>query len=308
MGKIAFVFSGQGAQYTGMGKQLYDTEKAAKTVFDTADSICPGTSQMCFEGTKEELSITVNTQPCLFCVDLAAALCLKEHGIMPEALAGFSLGEIAALTFCDVFTLEDGFAFVCKRAQFMHEETLKTNSTMVAVLKMPNDKLEELCKEFEGVYPVNYNGPGQTVVALAAFLKEGFCEAVRANGGRAMPLPVSAAFHSPYLDGAAVRLAETLKETEVKIPALPVYANLSARPYSTDVEGVKRTIAEQANHPVYWQKTIENMVADGIDTFVEVGAGKTLSNLIKKIAPQVQIYNVEDAQSLVETVAAIKAN
>jgi [acyl-carrier-protein] S-malonyltransferase len=190
----------------------------------------------------------------------------------------------------------------------MHEETLKTNSTMVAVLKMPNDKLEELCKEFEGVYPVNYNGPGQTVVALAASLKEGFCEAVRANGGRAMPLPVSAAFHSPYLDGAAVRLAETLKETEVKIPALPVYANLSARPYSTDVEGVKRTIAEQANHPVYWQKTIENMVADGIDTFVEVGAGKTLSNLIKKIAPQVQIYNVEDAQSLVETVAAIKAN
>jgi len=306
MAKIAFVFSGQGAQYSGMGKELYETSAAAKTVFDQADVIRPGTTRQCFYGDKEELSQTINTQPCLFCVDLAAACALADFGIVPQALAGFSLGEIAALTFAETFDFEQGFGFVCKRAAFMHEASLKSNSTMVAVLKMVSSQVEALCKKYDGIYPVNYNAPGQTVVALTESMKADFCAAVAEMGGKAMPLAVSGAFHSPYMDEAKKKLLITLSEMEPQAPVSPVYANRNALPYGNTVSDVKENIACQVNRPVLWQKTVENMIADGIDTFVEVGAGKTLCNLIKKISPEVRILHVEDAQSLMEAVHALK--
>lgn len=174
MGKIAFVFSGQGAQYPGMGQSLAQCGPAARAVFDLADSLRPGTSAQCFSGTAEELSITKNTQPCLYCVDLAAAKALEEGGVRPDFAAGFSLGEVAAVTFGGILSEQAGFDFVCKRAAAMDEAARQNPGSMAAVLKLSNEAVEALCKEFTQVWPVNYNCPGQLVVAgekeqLAAF-------------------------------------------------------------------------------------------------------------------------------------------
>lgn len=295
MDEIAFVFSGQGAQYTGMGKELYESSPAAKEVFDRADAIRPGTSAQCFHGSKEELSVTINTQPCVFCVDLAAAYSLKAAGITPRAVAGFSLGEIAALTFAQTFDFDTGFRFVCKRAAFMEMATEKVASAMVAVLKLKANEVQNLCTKYETTYPVNYNSSEQTVVALKKSNLDAFCEAVKELGGRAVPLAVSGGFHSPFMDEAAKELLDELKNTDVKKPVLPVYSNLTANPYGV---AISETISKQVNNPVYWQKTIENMISDGISTFIEVGAGKTLCGLIKKISPQVRSLNVENRSDL----------
>ncbi|MCY1715266.1 ACP S-malonyltransferase [Caproiciproducens galactitolivorans] len=302
MGKIAFVFSGQGTQYSGMGKDLYENSPAAKEVFDTADSIRPGTSGQCFTGTLEELSQTINTQPCVFCVDLAAARCLQELGIQPEAVAGFSLGEVAALTFAGAFSAEEGFRFVCKRAEFMQDAAEKSRSAMAAVLKLSVEQVRSLCEGFKNAYPVNYNCKGQTVAALPKSELDEFCEAVQKTGGRAVPLQVSGGFHSPFMDEASEKLLSELQNIDVKQPELPVYSNVDAKPYGEDR---KKTIARQVNSPVYWQKSVENMIADGFDTFVEVGPGKTLTGLIRKISPQVRVFHVEnfsDAQNAAEEI------
>ncbi|MBE6829579.1 MAG: ACP S-malonyltransferase [Ruminococcaceae bacterium] len=302
MGKIAFVFSGQGTQYSGMGKDLYDSSPAAKEVFDRADSIRPGTSNQCFSGTLEELSQTINTQPCVFCVDLAAARCLRELGVQPEAVAGFSLGEVAALTFAGAFSTDEGIRFVCKRAEFMQGAAEKSQSAMAAVLKLSVEQVHTLCEGFKNAYPVNYNCKGQTVVALPKDELDDFCKEVQNAGGRAVPLKVSGGFHSPFMDEASEKLLLELQNMDVKKPELPIYSNVDAKPYAEDR---KNTVARQVNSPVYWQKSVENMIADGFDTFVEVGPGKTLTGLIRKISPQVRVFNVEnfsDAQNAAEEI------
>ena len=305
MSKIAFVFSGQGAQAPGMGKELYECSAAAKAVFDLCDSIRPGTSQQCFNGTKEELTVTANTQPDMFAVEVAAAKALVEAGIVPDALAGFSLGEISALAFSGAVSLEDGFRLVCQRGQLMQDASNAVDSAMVAVVKLPPEKVEELAGQFDQVYPVNYNSPAQTVCAGLSASMEGFKAAVKEAGGRALPLKVSGAFHSPFMASAAEGLKQVLAPMTFGAPDYPLYSNVTALPYE---EGqFQDLLSRQVVSPVRWQTIVENMIAAGVDTFIEVGPGKTLTGLIGKINSEVKTLNVEDAESLRHTIEEVKA-
>lgn len=278
-----------------MGKELYDCSPAAKAVFDLADSIRPGTSQQCFEGTQEELNVTINTQPCLFACDLAAAKAAQERGIQPDCAAGFSLGEAAAVAFSGMLTEAEAFSMVCKRAELMNEAAQKNPGAMAAVMKLSPQQVETLCGPIENAWPVNYNSPKQTVVAASADTIDQVVEAASAQRGRAVKLAVSGAFHSPLMHSAADGLREYLASVSLREERLPVYANLTAEPYGEDK---KETMAAQCENPVRWQKTIENMIANGVDTFIEVGVGKTLAGLIKKINPEVTVYQIENKEGL----------
>lgn len=290
MGKIAFVFSGQGAQYSGMGKELYDASPAAKAVYDMADSVREGTSKQCFEGTAEELCKTVNTQPCVFTADLAAAYALVEKGITPDCVAGFSLGEISALAFSKMLSDEEAFRLVCRRGELMDKAATENPGAMVAVMKISPQQVEEVCSQFDKTYPVNYNSPAQTVVATTSETVDDFCEAVKNEGGRAKQLAVSGAFHSPFMADAAKGLGEYMENIDFSDPQVQIYSDYTAKPYEGDY---KALVKAQVENPVKWQTIVENMVADGVDTFIEVGVGKTLTGLIKRINPDVKAFKVE---------------
>ena len=299
MGKIALIFSGQGAQYSGMGKALYDASPAAKAVFDLADSIREGTSAQCFEGAAGELNRTVNTQPCVCTADLAAAYAVKEAGIVPDCVAGFSLGEIAALAYAGILTDEEAFRLVCKRGELMDKAAKENPGAMVAVMKMTPAQVEEVCAGFDKTYPVNYNSPAQTVVATTSESADAFCEAVKAAGGRAKQLPVSGAFHSPFMADAAAGLADYMKDVDFKEPALPIYSDYTAKPYEGDY---KELVRAQVENPVRWQTIVENMIAEGVDTFIEVGVGKTLTGLIKRIDENVAAFKAETPEDIAKIV------
>lgn len=302
MGKIAFVFSGQGAQYPGMGQSLVQCGPAAQAVFDLADSLRPGTSAQCFSGTAEELSITKNTQPCLYCVDLAAAKALEERGVRPDYAAGFSLGEAAAVTFAGILSEQAGFDFVCRRAAAMDEAARRNPGSMAAVLKLPNETVEALCKEFTQVWPVNYNCPGQLVVAGEKEQLAAFQQKVKEAGGRAAPLAVSGGFHSPFMEDAARELDGFLAGAEFRPGRLPVYANFTARPYGDDPRSL---LVAQVKSPVRWQETVEALAGEGVDTFFECGPGKTLCGLIKKTLKTARVFQVQDQETLEAAVAAL---
>lgn len=290
MGKIAFIFSGQGAQYSGMGKELYDFSPAAKAVYDMADSVREGTSKQCFEGSTEELCKTVNTQPCVFTADLAAAYALVERGIKPDCVAGFSLGEIAALAFSKMLSDEEAFKLVCKRGELMDKAATENPGAMAAVMKITPQQVEEICSKFDKTYPVNYNSPAQTVVATTSENADKFCEAVKEAGGRAKLLAVSGAFHSPFMAEAADGLAEYMENVDFSQPETVIYSDVTAKPYEGDY---KALVKAQVESPVKWQTIVQNMVADGVDTFIEVGVGKTLTGLVKRINGDVKAFKVE---------------
>lgn len=300
MGRVAFVFSGQGAQQVGMGRSFYEQDHDVRTFFDQAEQVRPGTLSLMFEGSNEELKKTEHTQPCLYLTDLAAAMVLEKAGITPDGVAGFSLGELPALAFAGAYDALTGFQLTTLRGRFMSEVSEKSPSTMMAVLKLENQVVEELCHTVGNVYPVNYNAKGQLVVAGAKADLDRLIPLVKQSGGACIPLAVSGGFHSPYMDEAAKRFAEKSVGFTTQCPSKPVYANVDATPYA---DAPLAKLVQQINHPVLWQKLIENMVADGYDTFIEVGIGNTLQKLIAKIAPQVKTYVVntmEDVEKLTQ--------
>jgi [acyl-carrier-protein] S-malonyltransferase len=301
MGKIAVVFSGQGAQYSGMGRDLAENSSAAYQVFKMADKIRPGTSKQCFEGTKEELMQTENTQPCIFCVGYGAAAALKERGIKADFTAGFSMGEVAALAYGGCFTGEEAFSIIIKRAAIMHESGKKNPGIMFAVLGLNSEQVIKLCKENKGWYPVNFNGETQISVACTEDSATGFPEAVIKCGGRAVKLPVSGGFHSPMMKDAREKMVIEFQNLLFKTGDIPVYSNVTAEPYKG-----KEEFFAQVDSPVLWYQLIKNMSRDGVDTFIEAGPGKTLSNMISKILPDALVLNVEDSKSLENTVEVLK--
>lgn len=295
MGKIAFVFSGQGAQKAGMGKSFYEANEAVRTVFDEAERLREGTLRQCFAGTAEELKETQNTQPCLYLTDWAAAAALQEAGIAPAGVAGFSLGELPALAFAGAYSPLDGFRLACIRGNAMAKAAAAHPASMLAVMKLENSKIEELCKQFKQVYPVNYNAPGQLVVAGAKEEMDAFSKAVRAAGGRGLPVAVGGGFHSPFMEEASREFGEAARAFDLKQPEIPVYSNFTTEPYT---ENVRELMTQQISHSLRWQESIARMAADGFDTFIEVGIGDTLKKLIKRILPEARVYSVSNQEEI----------
>lgn len=305
MSKIAFLFAGQGAQYVGMGCDLYESVPAAKEVFDLGESRRPGTLATCFEGPGEALTQTENTQPALFLVDLACARALSAAGVMPDAVAGFSLGEIPALAFTGILSDADAFDTVVLRGNTMQTCGERHPGGMAAVMKLPPEEVERIAATFNCIYPVNYNCPGQIACAGAAGEIDAFCDAVKAAGGRAVKLAVSGAFHTPFMADATDALRRHLSGLALSAPKIPLYSDYTADLYPGDSEKIAETIAEQASRSVRWETIIRRMADTGIDTFIEVGAGATLSKLVSRTLTDVQILHVENAETLRETLAAL---
>ena len=286
-----------------MGQSLCEKFDSVKELYEAAEAHRPGTSEQSFSGTDAELKQTVNTQPCVFLADLAAALALEESGVHADLCAGFSLGELAALAYSGVFSRTDAFAAVCERARCMDKaaKSMDGEPAMAAVMKIPAEEVEALCEGLDNVYPVNYNSPGQTAISGTKAGIEAFCE--KAKGVRVLPIPVSGAFHSPYMADASAEFENILTKITINTPAVPVYANLTGELYPEDVVSC---LAAQMKSPVRWQTTVERMIADGADIFIECGPGKTLAGLIKRIDKTVKVYSVQDTDSLNAVLAELK--
>lgn len=311
MKKIAFLFPGQGSQVSGMGKDLYEKYDAAKKVFETADKVLGfKISEICFNGTDEELKMTKNSQPAILATSLACLEALKsEIDIVPVATAGHSLGEYGALYTAGVLDMGDAIAITGKRAELMNDAANATNGSMAAVIGLTSDEILEGLKELqnEGVISVaNYNSPAQTVITGEKELIEKSVDILKAKGAkRVIPLAVSGAFHSELMASASEKFADFVKDYNFKNAEIPVYENVDGMPI-TDGEELKKRVPAQIRSSVHWTETINGMINEGITTFVELGAGKVLAGLNKKINAEVKTYNVYDVASLEETVNELK--
>ena len=307
--KIAFIFSGQGAQYSGMMKDLYDSETPVREVFDAADAaLGREISRLCFEGGQDELNLTHNTQPCMLAGDLAAAMLLKANGINADAVAGFSLGEYAALAYAEAISLEEVFHLIQIRADAMQEAVPAGVGAMAAFIGVASKQVEDICSQVTDGYVVaaNYNSPVQTVVSGSVSGVDEACRQADTMGIRYVKLAVSAPFHSALMEPAARVLEKEFMKISFCNPKIPVYMNVDGKPL-TDAAPLADLLVKQAMSPVRWTQLLENMYADGIDTFIECGAGKTLSGFVKKTLKGVKVLRVEDLKTFQNTLKEIKS-
>ena len=291
----AFVFLGQGAQFVGMGKDLYENNPVAKEMFDKANEILGfNITDLMFNGTDEDLRQTKVTQPAIFLHSVILAKTMGDD-FNPDMVAGHSLGEFSALVAAGALSFEDGLRLVSARAQAMQKACEKTPSTMAAVLALPDARVEELCASVtEGVVvPANYNCPGQIVISGSIEGVDAACaKMLEAGAKRALKLKVGGAFHSPLMEPARAELADAIAHTDFHAPKCPVYQNVNAEP-QTDPETIKKNLIAQLTAPVRWTQTIQNMIAAGADTFVEVGPGAVLQGLVKKISSEVATSGIQ---------------
>jgi len=299
--KTAFVFPGQGPQYVGMGKDIYEHYPVAKEVFQQAsDALGYDVADLCFNGPVEELNRTFRTQPCILTVSSALNSVLKEKGIQPSVVAGHSLGEYSALVAAEVLSFKDAVKLTEKRGRFMQEAVPEGKGLMAAILGLDRKKVDEICNSLTTGYAAaaNYNCPGQIVIAGEKTAVEEAIEVCKSAGAkRAIALAVSVPSHCKLMTGASERLGELLGTIELKDPFIPLVNNADAKFLKT-AEEIKPSLIRQLNSPLLWEDSIKAIYASGIDTFIEVGPGKVLTGLIKRIVPEAKILNFEDARTL----------
>lgn len=293
----AFVFPGQGAQFSGMGKDLYESSALAKDLFEKANDILGyRITDIMFNGTDEELKQTKVTQPAVFLHSVISALCMGD-AFKPEMVAGHSLGEFSALVACGALNFEDGLKLVYARAMAMQKACEAQPSTMAAIIALPDEKVEEICEEVnatgEVCVPANYNCPGQLVISGSIEGINKACELLKAAGAkRALPLKVGGAFHSPLMEPARVELEDAIKNTHFNTPKCPIYQNVDALPH-TDPEEIRTNLVAQLTSPVRFSQSAKNMIADGATDFTECGPGVVLQKLIAKIDSSVSAHGIE---------------
>jgi [acyl-carrier-protein] S-malonyltransferase len=290
----AFVFPRQGAQFVGMGKDLYESKPLAKELFDKANDVLGfKITDIMFDGTAEELKQTKVTQPAVFLHSVISALCMGDD-FQPDMVAGHSLGEFSALVAAGALNFEDGLKLVHARALAMQKACEKAAGTMAAIIGLPDEKVEEICESIDGVVvAANYNCPGQLVISGEVDAVNAACEKMKEAGAkRALPLPVSGAFHSPLMQPAKDELQAAIETTEFSVPKCPVYQNVDAKPH-TDAAEIKANLIAQLTSSVRWTASVQNMVADGADDFTECGPGKALQGMIGRIAKGVAAHGIE---------------
>lgn len=311
--KTAFIFPGQGSQSVGMGKALYDAFPEARAVFDAADeALSEKLSRLCFEGPEDALKLTANTQPAILTVSAAANAVLQAKGVKPHFVAGHSLGEYSALVAAGSLGLQDAVRSVRARGSFMQEAVPQGVGAMAAVLGLEPEKVRAVCEDRDVsqgqvISPANYNSPEQTVIAgHADAVKRAEAKLKEAGAKRVLPLPVSAPFHCALMQPVKSRLTDVLRHVKVNAPSVPVVANVDAKP-NTEAGRVVPLLIDQVSAPVRWIECVQELKAQGVTRMIEVGPGKVLCGLVKRIAKDIECFNVEDPASLEKTLAALGA-
>lgn len=307
MSKIAFIFPGQGAQACGMGKDFYEQTETGKRIFDKATELMGfSMPQLCFEE-NDRLDITEYTQAAMVTASIAMMRVLEENGIRPDVAAGLSLGEYCALAAAGVMSDEDAIRTVRQRGIFMQEAVPVGQGAMAAILALDAAAIEEVTGAMEGVWIANYNCPGQIVISGEKAAVEEACEKLKAAGAkRTVMLNVSGPFHSGMLAAAGEKLGQVLSQVEIHEPQIPYVANVTAQ-YVKNAGEVKELLTRQVSSSVRWQQSVEAMIADGVDTFIEIGPGKTLAGFIRKISRDVKTFNVETLEDMGKVVEALKS-